>query len=336
MTRKAPAMILGLGLSLFLMPGTARGEILEREFHESFPVAPGARLELIHGDGDVSLRPWDRDVIDVQVRYRAEFRGLGLATEPDFEVDFERQGETILVRGREVGNVGIGFFLNRERDYAYTIQAPDWVVLDTSGEDGDVDIEGWRANIECALDDGDLTLADIRAKATRLEAEDGDIDIDGFEGSLEIRVDDGDVDIRECRSDDLQIRAADGDVSLVRCRGNFKLRVDDGGVVVDGADVSKLEIRSSDGDVDVALLSATDLDLEIEAEDGDVTLELGPEISATYAIDTDDGRIRFSDGGGTRTNNGHTVVHGKIGDGTGRIRITTTDGNVTLRDRRTP
>ncbi|MCP4200569.1 MAG: DUF4097 domain-containing protein [bacterium] len=330
MTQRALAMTLGLSLSLSLMPGTARGEVLEREFHESFAIAPGARLELIHGDGDVSLRPWDRDVIDVQVRYKAEFRGLGLATEPDFEVDFERKGETILVQGREIGSMGIGFFLNRERDYVYTIQAPDWVVLDTSGDDGDVDIEGWRGNIDCVLDDGDLTLADVRAKTTRLEAEDGDIEIDGFEGALEIRVDDGDVDIRECSSDELQIRAADGDVSLVRCSGNFKLMVDDGGVVVDRADVSKLEIRSSDGDVDVALLSATDLDLEIEVEDGDVTLELGPEISATYTIETDDGSIRLSRGDAARSERADRVT-GKIGDGAGRIRITTTDGNVILR-----
>lgn len=318
-----------LGSALFWVPEPATAETLERDFYETFAVAPGARLELTHGDGDVFLRPWAREAIDVKVQYRAEFRSLGLTTEPGFDVAFERRGETLVVRGRETGGKGIGFFSGRRRDYTYTIQAPAWVVLDIRGDDGDVEIEGWRADMRSVLEDGDVDLADFRGNAV-IATEDGDIDIEGFEGALQIRVEDGDVDIRDCSSEDLEVRAEDGDVSIEHCSGSFGLEVEDGGILVANAVVSTLEIRSSDGDVDVELVSASDLDLEIEADDGDVTLELGAEVSATYTIETDDGIIHVAAGGETRSRSGHRVS-GQIGDGSGSIRVTTADGNVTLR-----
>lgn len=320
------ALLLTAGLAL---PDPAAAKRVDREFHESFDVSEGARLELVHGDGDVFIETWDQDVIDVTVRYHADLRSKGISADPDFEVDFEQSGNTVLVRGREIGRKGIGFFFSQEHEYVYEIKAPDWVRLELTGDDGDVEIEGWRADIECELDDGDLVLTDVRSEVTRISAEDGDVLIDGFSGRLDVKLDDGDIDIVDCETEGAKIRAEDGDVVLDRCTGDFEIAVDDGLVRLTRASVSKLDIRAADGDVDLDLISATNLDLYVNAEDGDVTVDLGPSISASFTVDTDDGSIQVGDSRWILSKKDRRVS-GEIGSGEGQIRIRTDDGDVTL------
>lgn len=311
-------------------PASATTTTIDRDFLESFPASPGARLELRHGDGDVEVERWDRDEIEVSVRYLGEFKTKGLASKPDFDVVFTPDGNTVRVEGRETGAKGLGFFFNHRHEYVYRIKAPGYVELDTRGDDGDVEIADWRGSIEIALDDGDVRLEDVQSESVKIKAEDGDIVILGFGGSLDIGVDDGDVEVADCEPSNIVVRAEDGDVVIDRCQGDFEIAVDDGSVVVTRASASRIDVRSADGDIDLELLAATDLDLYVNADDGDVSLTMAPEISAAFSIDTDDGDIRVSSPEWVLTRRDDRVT-GRIGTGEGRIRITTSDGSVTLR-----
>jgi DUF4097 and DUF4098 domain-containing protein YvlB len=314
-------------------PALAASANVDREEHKTFEVSPGDRLELRHGDGDVTIEPWDRDVIEVRVRYHAEFKGLGAGNTPDFVVDFEQSGDTVRVRGRESVNWRIGVMVNRRHEYIYEIKAPAYIRLNLEGDDGDVEIRGWRAAIECVLEDGDVTLTDVRAERVTIEAEDGDVELDGFDGALDIRADDGDVVVAHCNSSPLKIRSEDGDVFINDCRGDFDITVEDGNVDVRGASVSQLSVHASDGDVSLELAAASDLDLTVGAEDGNVSVDLAQGISAAFEIDTDDGSIKVPNDDWVRTRKDHRVTGevGAAGSVQGRIRIETQDGNVVLR-----
>lgn len=322
------AALIAAALSLGLA-AAASAEPIDREFHESFEVARGARLELVHGDGGVEITPWERDVIDVHVVYRAELKSIGAATKPDFQVDFSQRGGTVRVVGRETGRRGFGWFTSRNREHRYTVRAPAWVVLELDGDDGDVELTGWRAAVDIELDDGDVEIADVRGDV-RLELEDGDVVIAGLEGELAAELDDGDVRITDCRSPRLRIRAQDGNLAVDRCDGSMEITVDDGDVELTRISGSRFRIRGEDGDVELELVSARDLDLEIELDDGDVDLRLSPEISASFTVETDDGAVRVSPEERVTSRSRHRVS-GRLGDGAGTIRIRTHDGDVTLR-----
>ncbi len=311
------------------LAGAAGAVTVDREFHESFEVAPGAVLELRHGDGDVSITPWDREVIDVHVRYHAELTAIGIGTQPDFDVAFSQSGNTVRVEGREIGRRGIGFFTSREREHRYTVRAPAWVRLDLEGDDGDVVVKGWRADLDLEIDDGDVRLEDFQADA-RLEAQDGDVVIAGFAGDLSIRLDDGDVTASDCRTPLLRLRAQDGNVDIDRCEGDFEISLDDGDLRMARLTAGALKVRAEDGSVDIELAAAAALDLDVVLDDGDVDLRLADGISATFSIETDDGSIRVTPESRVTSRTRH-LVSGSIGDGAGRIRIQTADGDVTLR-----
>lgn len=304
---------------------------VDRSFNQRFEVSPGARLELEHQDGDVRITPWDHDAIEVDVRYRVKYRRVGLGVDPDLDVRFEQRGDLVRVIGEEKHAGGVGFFSMDEIEYVYRVSAPAWVTLDLLGEDGDVEIEGWRAAISVRNDDGDLRLVDLRVPLLRVDAQDGDVEIEGFEGAMHLEVDDGDVTVRDGRGERLRVDGQDGRIRLDRCEGNFELSTDDGDIDLSGLRAGKLEARTADGRIEIGLEASTGkLDLEASADDGDVDLELGPEIAGDFTLFSDDGDIKV-DAETAALDEDRGRVSGRLGDGEGKIRVSTHGGRISLR-----
>jgi len=318
--------------SLWAAP--ARAARIDREFHESFEVTTGARLELEHGDGDVTFSVWDRDVIQVDVVYRRDFSGVSLGRHGEFDVHFEQSGDTVRVLAREPDFRGIGVFARSESEYRYTIQAPSYVELDLNGEDGDVDIEGWRAPVSVRLDDGDLLLRDLEAERIRVHVEDGEVRAFGVRGDLDIRTDDGDVDLVDCEGGQARIDVMDGDVRIRRCRADLTLTADDGDVRITELAARVCDIRTEDGDLELDLVQQGVPDVQLRSDDGDLEVTFAAGLNAELEITNGDGYVRLDLPTAEITKGDHHV-RGRVGSGAdaGRIRISTADGSVTLRER---
>ncbi|MFH1843125.1 MAG: DUF4097 family beta strand repeat-containing protein, partial [bacterium] len=285
--------VLLISAALLLLASVALGEDIEKDYHEEFDVEPGHRLHLVHGDGDVTITPWDQDVLDVQVRYRATVKKIGFGRSPSFEVEFDQDGRTVHVVGREEGGVTIGSLSWNEHEYIYIIRAPEYLVLDLNGDDGDVEIEDWRGDIECQLDDGNIELVDVRNKITSISLEDGDLLIQGLSGDLDVDLEDGEVEISDLSSDNCRVVAEDGDIEIEDSEGNFTLGTEDGEIIVKNTLAEEMEVSASDGDIEIELRQTADLDLHAESEDGDITVIVEDGTSASFTIDVDDGDIRL-------------------------------------------
>lgn len=319
-----------------LMASTISAEAskIDKYFHESFDVEKGSVLHLRHGDGDVTIKPWDKDVLDVEVRYRAEAKTFGVGGRHQFDVEFKETGSVIHVIGKETSSSSIGFHHFKMHEHTYTIRAPEYLELTLDGDDGDVDIEDWQGKIKCTLEDGDVDLRNIVSGETNIDLEDGDLRIDGLEGNLLVDGEDGDVVLRDAKTRQCRIRLEDGDLTIRRSEGDFEIDVSDGEIDLDRVRAEMLELSAEDGDVELDLLKVDRIDLDIRAYDGDVTVDLEPGMSAAFSIDTRDGRIRTDLPGARDLEKGRDQVSGEIGSGEGRIHIRTVDGDVTLRESR--
>lgn len=317
-------------LSIASASAAAATEV-ERSFDKRFDVKPGARLVLTHGDGELTITPWDEDAISVEVRYRVHFRRVGLGTDPDLDVRFEQDGDVVRVLGKEQSSGGVGFFSKDTVEHSYRVKAPPYVELDIAGDDGDVEIEGFEGRISIRNDDGDVHLRRIRSPEVSLEMEDGDLEIEDLEGPLEITIDDGNVEVSDCKCEKAEIEAEDGEIQVESCEGSFKVSTDDGDMELERITAGEMELSTGDGRIEAEVTAAAAaFRIEASSDDGDVVLKLGPGVSADYEVTTDGGRIEVetSGEGGGRF---HKRATGKIGDGGGRIHVTTNDGNVTLR-----
>jgi DUF4097 and DUF4098 domain-containing protein YvlB len=334
MTKKLSSILI-LSLLIFSTHvGTALAKEINKDFHQSFDVKEGDTLRLKHGDGNVQLTPWDKDIIDVKVRYRADIDAVGirLGSKDDFNVEFRQTGNTVYVTGKETSRGTIGFYNKKQYEYIYEIHSPDYIKLDLDGDDGNVDISGWTAEIDCRIDDGNITLRNISGEKTTIRGEDGDIEIDNFTGDLTIELDDGDVFLTACDMPRCRLRTEDGDIEISESKGSFDITVDDGNVTMRQITARGLIMRSEDGDIDLDLLADETLDADIRTDDGNVTVSLEKGFSLSFHVSADDVdyiRIDLDDIENYREDD-HSKS-GRIGGGNGRLKIRTADGDITIK-----
>ncbi|MBN2071792.1 MAG: DUF4097 family beta strand repeat protein [Candidatus Krumholzibacteriota bacterium] len=309
----------------------AQGREIERDYHKTYDVSPGYGLRLKNGDGNVFIKRWDKDVLDIKVEYLAEYKSIG-AGERDFKVNFRTKNDIIEVTEVETSTPVIGFHIFNIKEYSYTIFAPDYLTLEINGDDGEIYIDDWRANIEISLDDGAAVLRGIECDQTIISIEDGELNIGDHKGNLEIDYDDGRIEIFRCSIPECIIRGEDGPLSIRDTKGDFDIELDDGDADIYRLLTENLHYQGGDGDLEMEILRIDDIDIDIRTDDGDIDLDLEEGISAKFSIDVDDARIRIDLPSGTIIEKDENWVSGKLRDGKGRIRIRTSDGNVNLRE----
>jgi hypothetical protein len=322
----------GLLAAALAAPAPAAARQVNKDYHETFKVAEGHRLLLVHGDGDVTITPWNRDEVDVVVRYRANITKIGPGKIGDFEVEFSQEGKTLRILGKEGDSYAVGFLSHHEYEYTYTIQAPPYLQLELRGDDGNVSIRDWHAPISCDLDDGDVDISGVQAPSVEISLEDGDVQIEGLEGDLVIEGEDGEVDLRDCRFGHCRVEAEDGEVRIEDCEGSFELETEDGDLNAQRTLAHGLEARTDDGAIELDLRRSGDLDLEVETGDGDVTVGLEAGFSLRFDVKTDGGSIRVRLPAASFEENEDDHVAGQQHGGQGRMRIQTDDGDVRLRE----
>ena len=316
---------------LACQPATAR--MIDKNYHETLEVEEGMKLILLHGDGDVVITPWDQDVIDVKIRYHAEVTSVGFGTEMDFKADFKQTGDSVIVRGSEGGTAGIFIFHSRnEYEYTYTITAPSYVLLELRGDDGDVELSGWRAGIDCELDDGDLKMDDVVTGDIEIDFEDGDVRLSGLTGDLGLRGDDGDVVVTKSTFGHALFSVQDGSIDVMDSAGHCEMRADDGDIDFRRVTVGIVDISVNDGDVDLDVKVDPATHINVSADDGDVTMRLGGEQSFEYLVTMDDGDVDIFLDDATDTESSEHRVSGTVGAGEGHVRVATQDGDVTIGD----
>jgi translation initiation factor IF-1 len=318
-------------VALMAMSVSVAAKEIDKDFHRAFDVSEGVALRLEYGDGDVTITPWDQDVIDVVVRYHADVRGLGFGTESDFDVDFQQTDDRVSVRGIEGGSHGV--YIVRyvdEYEYTHTIKAPPYVVLDLRGDDGDLVVSEWKADIECKTDDGDVQLTDVENTDTKIRNEDGDVTLSGVSCGLLVKCDDGDVSIMKSDLREALLTLEDGDVRVTDSSGSFDVEIDDGDVVLNRVRAAIVDVRGQDGDVDLDLTSEESPHINVALDDGDVGIRLGGRSSFEYLITVDDGHVNVDIDGATDTEMDEHRVSGRVGDGGGFVRVSTADGDVNL------
>jgi len=328
MARSSALFVILLGVTA--LAGSVEAKVIDKNFHEQFKVGEGVRLDLRFGDGDVDIEPWDKDVLDVEVRYHADVTEVGLGGEPDFDVKFRQADGVVEIVGRETYGSRLVLFRSvADYEYVYTVRAPSYVELRLAGDDGDVNIKGWRADIDCLVDDGDVTVTGVANERTRITFEDGDVRITGLDGrGLDLVGDDGSVHMSGCTVAEARIRLEDGNLVAVKCEGNFVVGVDDGDVLLALDRTEAVHVSGTDGDVRIDVAGADNLDLDVAAEDGDVQVTLSKSLAYSFLITTGEGGVQVDVSDIEQYTRTEHSISGDVRGGGGYVRVRTSDGDV--------
>ena len=304
---------------------------IKKDFHESFEVKSGDILFLTHGDGDVTVSSWDKDIVEIEVYFSANVFGVG-NDEYDFDITFkQRKNEIEVIENfKSSHRFGIkGITINR---YEYMIKTPKFLILNLDGDDGNVDIQDMAANIECHLSDGDIEINHVSADLIKLDLEDGSLKINDIKGWLDINMDDGDIRIIDYQGETCNVDMEDGQLDMDRISGSFDIGSDDGDIELHHIQANDLNVSTNDGDIYIDLEESENPDMVIKADDGKVIIDFNREISAKIEIETDDGSIDTNISNPNYEKKKRNYYNGEINGGNGKIRIRTNDGDVVLRE----
>jgi DUF4097 and DUF4098 domain-containing protein YvlB len=196
----------------------------------SFTVQRGERLELSVQNGDITIRTWNRNTVEVE-------------TTSDDETRVRRRGGVISLDtdSRHAGD-----------DVDYTVTVPAWMDLTLSGVntgikvtgsegaisaetvEGDVEVDGGRGVINLQSVDGEVTLTRGRGKIT-LGSVNSDVTVDGAVGQLAIEAVNGEVRLRNIDSDDADVNTVNGDIMYdgpIRPRGRYHFVTHNGDLTI--------------------------------------------------------------------------------------------------------
>jgi len=207
---------------------------------------------------------------------------------------------------------------------------------------GDIRLEDCFDSVYVSTSGGDIEIFGTK-KGVYARTAGGDIKIVNTRGAVEARTSGGDVNIRRVGGN-VEAKTAGGDIEVEEVEGGTAVKTSGGGIEVTQAK-GWVEAHTAGGDIRVEMTPTDyqrDHHADLKTAGGDVTLIIPPDLPATldleiklqnvgwerYTISSDFPlSIEQEDRGWTRI----IRARGDINGGGDRIRIRTTNGNITVR-----
>ena len=200
----------------------------KEDFSHTFQVTKGTTVILKNGDGNVNVSTWDKDEIKVDVIYHINSKSSRDDDDREFDVEFRQSGDRVYITGHENKRTTFGFFSIQYIDYHYEITLPPYVDFDIDSDDGDINLEDIKGDLNIRIDDGNVVLKNITNEITDIKTKDGDVNINHLKGILSIRADDGKVTLENIETTEGDVSTSDGRIRIRDSKGDFFVDSDDG------------------------------------------------------------------------------------------------------------
>jgi len=249
-------LLLGLGL---IAGGKAQelrkeGRFWVGEIHKTFKVQKGGNLIMEDLQGDVSIKAWEKNEVDIHERKRMDIfsKSEAEAAMKESETGYVQNGNTIRIGGPAFERSWI--------QSAFDIYVPVEFNCDIESRGGDLSVAGIKGSIKASTGGGDITLKEIDGPV-EIKTGGGDIEITKTTQNVTAKTGGGDVEITD--SDGLvHVSTGGGDITVLRTKDRVYVRTGGGDV----------EIRETQGDVEVTTGGG---EIDIVDANGNVNVKTG-------------------------------------------------------------
>lgn len=259
------------------------------------PVSPGTRLELSTRSGQIMVRTWSRNAIQVSA---------DIGSRSHLEVDV----------GGGVAHISQSSGHGDDDDQTdYRLTVPAWMDLDLSTiEDGDITIEGTQGRVTASSVEGNVTVRGGKDFVS-VHTVEGDVTVDGVVGRLEVN-------------------SVDGGITLTDIRGDIMAETVDGDITMDHVQSADVEANTVDGNILYRGPIDRQGRYRLGSHDGDITIEASV-VNAEFSIDTYEGEFipcGFEVTLGNAGDHAKKRMRFTVGSGGARIDLESFDGNIYL------
>jgi DUF4097 and DUF4098 domain-containing protein YvlB len=276
----------------------------EKDFHYSYALKPGGRLDIENFNGSIEIAGWDRDQVEIDgVQYGAtpELRDaikIDIATTPD-----EIRIRTIRPVER-LGGVGV----------KYVIKTPHKIDLD-----------------HITSTNGSMRVSDIEGKM-RLRTSNGSVRTTRARGALEVTTSNGSVDVTELDGP-ATIRTTNGRVTADEVRGVLDASSSNGSIharLMKPEPHRAVKLQTTNGAIDLAIDSLADNDIRARTSNGGITVKLPAQTNARVHAHTSHSAVHTDFDMRGKVGWSKTDLDGDIGSGGPTVELTSSNGSIRL------
>ncbi len=225
------------------------------------PLAPGARLTVEAGRGDVEIMTWSEPKVRVemkkQIHREREEEAAKAAAQMKLEVGPASDGVLARVAGSRPTRL----------ETSLTVMMPADSRLQVITDDGSVVVHGITKDVLVKTSHGDVQAAELGGGIEVVNG-DGSIDLRRVRGTATLRTAHGDVNVAD-HEGSVEIHATDGNVVLERIAGPIVVDGAHGGIRVSEAR-SELHVTAVDSEIEIADAGAA---VDLVDEHGSVRVE---------------------------------------------------------------
>ncbi len=251
----------------------------------------GQRLQVNAYGGEVTVRSWNRDAVQIQASSPGRHR---------VEISASPTSVSIRTQGRH----------GPPTEMDLRITAPAWMPVNLSGVHTNARVEGIRAPIS-------------------VETVEGEINVTGGDGLISLRSVQGSVTLQGARGR-ISVYSVNEDVQVTNSSGEVMAETVNGEITLDGVDAATVDANTVNGDIAYAGPIRNNGRYSLSTHNGDVTLTVAEGSSANVAVSTFNGEFESEFPvplSGTRKGKGFNFV---LGSGSAQVTLESFQGTIEL------
>jgi hypothetical protein len=324
---RARATLFAAALSTLFIAGCGVRTAENGSFDRMFQVTGPVRLELVSGKGDarVTAGPPGEVRIHGELRVKSwsheggRHRLQDIAANPPVSQD----GNLIHIggasrRGSDSESVSIDFTI---------VVPPDTEIHGSTGS-GDVNVGGLRGPVSFQVGSGTFVASEI-AGDVQASAGSGDLHFSDVQGRAQASGGSGKITLDSVKGE-ARLRTGSGVIHVNRPGDTVVATTGSGTITVTGAS-NDVRLQSSSGNLTVDGDPAASSYWDFRAGSGNVVLQVPASGNFRFYARTSSGNIESGIPIVMEGTSAKHELHARIGEGKGRVEVSTSSGNITLR-----
>ncbi len=235
----AKSIVLFLSIAVFASlvscntPQSGLREEVE-EFHKSLPVRPNMVLSVEGRNGDITIRTWEKDSLDISAVKKTRLNKRELKK---VKIEVEA-GEIISVKSKYTDK-------NAKVSVHYHFRVPKYLIVDeVKTTNGSVELKGAAGDASIATQNGKIIVADMNGYVNA-RTQNGSIEIANTTGITEAETSNGSIkaEILHLREGGAEFAVSNGSIKLYvfpRLDADIEMKVSNGTIAVHGLDAARL------------------------------------------------------------------------------------------------
>ncbi len=337
-----------LFLACLVSSSVVNAEEVTKQISKSFNIKSETRIKVSNKYGDVIIKRWDKNVVDLRVEIEVNGKSESKTQKilDAIEIDIsDRISSGSLSFSTEIGKINgnSSFSIN------YEITMPNTNEFSLSNSFGSIYLGSYKGDLDIDLKYGQLIAEDLEKADINISFSNGMCEIESLKsGSLDLRYSKmeignlGNIDISSQFSE-LEIENA-GVVELNGRYGNFKIdniKSLDGDIQFSGLDIDNIEESiflktRHGGEIKIENISIKFKELDIESQFSTINIGVEKGLSATLEFNLEFGNLRAHGEGINFSKvikeNNSSEYRGYLGNenATSSIKVSTRHGNIRL------